>query len=44
MITLLTLCGCTHRQSYKDIVMCAVVGALVALIAVIILGGMFGSF
>lgn len=44
VITLLTLCGCTHRQSYKDIVMCAVVGALVALIAVIILGGMFGSF
>lgn len=44
VITLLTLCGCTHRQSYKDIVMCAVVGALVALIAVIVLGGMFGSF
>ena len=44
VITLLALCGCTHRQSYLDIVMCCVVGALLALVAVIVLGGMFGSF
>ena len=44
VITLLALCGCTHRQSYLDIVMCCVVGALLGLVSVIVLGGMFGSF
>jgi H+/gluconate symporter-like permease len=44
VITLLAVCGCTHRRSYLDIVMCCVVGALLGLIAVIVLGGMFGSF
>mgnify|MGYP001765578296 CR=1 FL=1 len=44
VITLLALCGSTHRKSYLDIVMCCVVGALIALAAVIVLGGMFGSF
>jgi len=44
VITLLAVCGSTHRKSYIDIVMCCVVGAMLALIAVIILGGMFGSF
>ncbi len=44
VITLLAVCGSTHRKSYIDIVMCCVVSAMLALIAVIILGGMFGSF
>ena len=44
VITLLAVCGSTHRKSYIDIVMCCVVSALLALIAVIVLGGMFGSF
>ncbi len=44
VITLLAVCGSTHRKSYVDIVMCCVVSAMLALIAVIILGGMFGSF
>lgn len=44
VITLLALCGCTHRESYRDIVMVAVVGAFLALGSVIVLGGMFGSF
>ncbi len=44
VITLLALCGCTHRESYRDIVMVAVVGAFLALASVIVLGGMFGSF
>jgi H+/gluconate symporter-like permease len=44
VITLLAVCGSTHRKSYIDIVMCCVVGAMLALIAVIVLGGMFGSF
>jgi len=44
VITLLAVCGSTHSKSYIDIVMCCVVGALLALVAVIILGGVFGSF
>ncbi len=44
VITLLAVCGSTHRKSYVDIVMCCVVGPMLALIAVIALGGMFGSF
>jgi len=34
----------TLTESYIDIVMCCVVSALLALVAVIVLGGMFGSF
>lgn len=44
VITLLAVCGSTHRKSYFDIVMCCIVGAMLGLIAVIVLGGMFGSF
>ncbi|MCC6193759.1 MAG: GntP family permease [Burkholderiales bacterium] len=44
VVTLLTVCGCTHKESYMDIVMVAVVSAIVALIAVIVLGTVFGSF
>jgi H+/gluconate symporter-like permease len=44
VVTMLAVCGCAHRESYLDIVMVAVVGALVALTAVISLGTLFGSF
>ena len=44
VVTLLAVCGCTHRESYKDIVMVGIVGAIVALVAVIVLGSTFGSF
>ncbi len=44
VVTMLAVCGCTHRESYLHIVMVAVVGAILALIAVIALGSMFGSF
>lgn len=44
VVTLLAVCGTTHRESYLDIVMVAVVGAIVALVAVIVLGTVFGSF
>jgi H+/gluconate symporter-like permease len=44
VVTMLAVCGCSHRESYLDIVMVAVVGAILALIAVIVLGTMFGSF
>jgi H+/gluconate symporter-like permease len=44
VVTMLAVCGCTHRESYLDIVIVAVLGALVALAAVIALGTAFGSF
>ena len=44
VVTLLAVCGSTHRESYFDIVMVGIVGAIVALIAVILLGTAFGSF
>jgi H+/gluconate symporter-like permease len=44
VVTLLAVCGSTHRDSYFDIVMVAVVGAIVALVVVIGLGTEFGSF
>jgi H+/gluconate symporter-like permease len=44
VITLLTVCGSTHRESYRDIVMVAIVGAIAALVAVIVMGSVVGSF
>jgi H+/gluconate symporter-like permease len=44
VVTLLALCGLTHREGYRDIVMVAIVGAIVALVAVIVLGSTLGSF
>ncbi|WP_414462146.1 GntP family permease [Hyphomicrobium sp. DY-1] len=44
VVTLLAVCGSTHKESYLDIVMVAIVGALIALVAVIVLGTAFGSF
>jgi len=44
VVTLLTVCGSTHRDSYFDIVMVAIVGAIIALVAVIALGATLGSF
>lgn len=44
VVTLLAVCGSTHARSYRDIVVTAIVGALIALIVVILLGSLFGSF
>jgi H+/gluconate symporter-like permease len=44
VVTLLAVCGATHRESYFDIVMVAIVSAIIALAAVIALGSLFGSF
>jgi H+/gluconate symporter-like permease len=44
VVTLLAVCGSTHRESYFDIVMAAIVGPIIALAAVIGLGSVFGSF
>ena len=44
VVTLLAVCGCSHRDSYGDIAVTAVLGSIVALVVVIVLGTMFGSF
>jgi H+/gluconate symporter-like permease len=44
VVTLLAVCGSTHRESYFDIVMAVIVGPIIALVAVIALGAVFGSF
>jgi hypothetical protein len=43
-VTLLAICGLTHRDSYFDIVMVGIVSAMLGLIAVILVGTAFGSF
>ena len=44
VVTLLALCGASHRESYFDIVMVGIVSSLLALAAVIGLGTLLGSF
>jgi len=44
VITLLTLCGLTHREAYADIAVVAVVIPVVSLVVLIALGTWFGSF
>lgn len=44
VITIITLCGLTHKQSYYDMFIVAVVIPLIALAGLITLGTMFGSF
>ena len=44
VITLLAICGLTHRQSYLDIFAVAVVVPFVATVGVVLLGTVFGTF
>ena len=44
VITLLVICQLTHKESYKDIFVVAVAVPILALIAVITLGTLIGSF
>jgi H+/gluconate symporter-like permease len=44
VVTLLAVCGSTHRESYRDIVMVGIVSAVLGLVTVIVLGTAFGSF
>jgi H+/gluconate symporter-like permease len=44
VVTLLSVCGSTHRESYFDIVMVGIVGSVLALAVVILLGSALGSF
>jgi len=43
VVSLLAICGSTHRKSYFDIVIVGIVNSLLALVAVIALGTAFGS-
>jgi H+/gluconate symporter-like permease len=44
VLLLLNISGLTHRESYFDMVMTVIVSVIIALIAVLVLGSMFGSF
>jgi H+/gluconate symporter-like permease len=44
VLLLLKISGLTHRESYFDMVMTVIVSCIIALVAVIVLGTMFGSF
>lgn len=44
VVTLLSVCGVTHKEGYLDIVMAAIMSALIALVVVIALGSLVGSF
>jgi H+/gluconate symporter-like permease len=44
VVTLLAVCGTTHRESYFDVFMVAIVGAVIALAAAILVGTAAGSF
>ncbi len=44
VITLLAICGLTHRESYADVGMVSVIIPLTGLVAVIVLYSLFGTF
>jgi hypothetical protein len=44
VVTLLGICGLTHRQSYGDLAMVAVVFPLAALVVAIAAATLFGAF
>ncbi|WP_029032389.1 GntP family permease [Salinarimonas rosea] len=44
VISLLTICGLTHREAYGDIFVVAVLGPILSLVVAIALGTMLGSF
>ena len=44
VITLLLICGVTHRQGYKDVAIVSIACPLIATMTVIVLGTLFGSF
>jgi H+/gluconate symporter-like permease len=44
VVTLLGICGSTHSEGYRDLAVAGIVSAALALVAVIVLGSMLGSF
>jgi len=43
VVTLLSVCGSNHAESYKDVFVVAIVGAILALVVAIVLGSLVGS-
>jgi H+/gluconate symporter-like permease len=44
VVSLLAVCGLTHRQSYFDMAVVGILGAILGLLAVLLLGSAFGAF
>ena len=44
VVTLLAVCGSTHREGYRDIVIVGIIGPVIALAVVIAIGSVMGSF
>jgi H+/gluconate symporter-like permease len=44
VVTLLAVCGSTHRESYRDLAIVSILGAILALAVVIFLGTLLGRF
>ncbi len=44
VVALLSVCGTTHRQSYGTMAMTVILGPVLALLAVVVLGSLVGSF
>jgi H+/gluconate symporter-like permease len=44
VVALLKVTGTTHAESYGDLVMSVVVGPVIALVAVLVIGSLVGSF
>ncbi len=44
VITLLAVCGTGHRESYRDIAVVSIGGAILALIAILLIGSTLGTF
>jgi H+/gluconate symporter-like permease len=44
VLTVLQVSGLTHHESYFDMVMTVIVSVIIAFLAVILLGSVFGSF
>lgn len=44
VVRFLAVCGSIHRDSYFDIVMVGIAGSVLALVAIILLGSVIGSF
>ncbi|MBE0413536.1 GntP family permease [Yoonia sp.] len=44
VITLLTICGLTHREAYRDVAVVAVIIPIIALVVLVTLGSLLGSF
>lgn len=44
VVSLLAVCGATHRDSYVDIFMVGIAGPVMALVTVVVLGTQFGAF